>query len=171
MISSQLVEIATGLILAKLQSDLPGALNQVNTDRTTLGDQAGIGIPPPREYLIFEKAQNYNAPSIYVICRSIDFMKERGANHINARMEFGVSALVEAQREVQVTVAAWRYQAAIHKILDQTILTDSTANVRIVCVARSADFSETFSNADTGRQGVFRKEALLMFNVESYEPL
>lgn len=171
MISSQLVEIASDLIINKIKDNISSALNQVNTDRTTLGLQYGVAIPTPREYFIFEKAQNYQCPSIYVICRNIDFQKTRGANHINAIMDFGVSALVEAQREGQETVMAWRYQSAIHKILDQTALTDAIANVKIVCISRMASFSETFSSADTGRQGMFRKEVLLDFNVEHYEPL
>lgn len=171
MISHQLVEISTNLILTAIQSDIAAALAQVNQDRTTLNIQSGIAVPTPREYLVYEKAQNYNAPSIYVICRGIDFKKDRGANHLNSTMDFGVSVLVEDQREYQVVVAAWRYQAALSKILDQRILTDTDANVRIVCIARSAAFSETFSNADTGRQGVFRKESLIDFDVESYEPL
>jgi hypothetical protein len=165
MASRKLAEVATNLIIARIKSEIAAALADVRTDRV----DGKVSTEVPRNYFIYEKAIGFQAPAVFVICQEMDFRKaERGANHINAVSRFGVSVLIEDIDCDRLTIKAWRYQAALHKILDQTHLDDVDETMKIVVKVNNASFSPVFTNAGESPNN-FRKEVVLNCDVEHYE--
>jgi hypothetical protein len=99
----------------------------------------------------------------------MNFQKaEMGANHITARGLVTVSIVVEDKDREKLTIKAWRYQAALHEILDQVIL--DVTGAKIFLIVTDAVFSPIFTagKAD-GPTGVFRQEMALSVEAQHRE--
>lgn len=165
MSSQKLVEIDSYLIRDYIKANIGAALAEVRTDRA----DSMVTTEVPANYFFFEKAQGYKAPCVFIICTDVDFRKdEMNANFVNAAFRYTVSVVIEDRAEDYLTVKAWRYQAALHKILDQTQLEDPSQSVKATLVVKNASFSPLFSNAGTAPQ-VFRKEVALEIDVNHFE--
>lgn len=165
MSSPQLVERSSLLIKNYIIANIDAALAQVRNDRP----DALVGTSTPQAYFFFETANAYRTPAIFIIADNIDFRKTvQGANHISAMTTYKISVVVEDRAEEYLTTKAWRYQAALHLVLDQTEITDVPDNVKIVIVVTQASFSPTFTSAGT-QPNNFRKEILLNCEVYHYE--
>lgn len=169
MATRHLVETAVDAIKTKLEADLPAALTDVRINR---GDNF-VTMEPPRDYYIFEKAKGYRTPAVFIIGDRIDFLKERrGANHINAAIRVNVTVLVEDKDAERLTTKAYRYQAAMHQVLDQQRLQSADLEASLTLVIQSAGFSPLYSNLQPGDpQAVYRKEIVLEIDVFQFEPL
>lgn len=169
MATRHLVETAVVMIKEKLQADLPAALTDIRVNR----DDAFVTMEPPRDYFIFEKAKGYRTPAVFIIGDRIDFMKERrGANHINAAVRVNITVLVEDKDAERITTKAYRYQAALHQVLDQVRLQSSDNQASLTVVIQSAGFSPLYSNLQPGDpQAVYRKEISLEVDVFQFEAL
>lgn len=167
MSANNLSEIAVDLIIAKIKADIPAALAAVRTARA----DAAVVTSPPRTYFTYPKAWGYNLPAIFVIVENIDFRLDRGPNHISALQKINVSLLVEDKDLENLTIKAYRYQAALQRVLQQARLTPTDNSVVYIVKVVRAEYSPIYTNAqkenDTG--GVFRKEVLLECEVEDYE--
>ena len=165
--SRETVEIATDLILKEIKSNIEAALVDVRADRS----DPSVSTEAPRSYYIYAGALSYQAPAVFVICDTIDFQKDEGANHLNSRMEFKVAVVVEDYDMVKLTKKAWRYQAALHKILDQTQLLSDSGKEKLTLVIEFASFSPEFT--DSGAPGnermMYRKEIMLEVTVRHFE--
>lgn len=164
-----LVETAVDLVKAKLQTELPAALNDIRINRA---DNL-VTLEPPRDYYVYPKAMGYRTPAVFVIGDRIDFLKERrGANHINAAIRVNVTVLVEDKDAERITRKAYRYQAAIHQVLDQKRLFSADGDAALTVVIQSASYSPLYSNLAAGDpQAVFRQEIALELDVFQFEPL
>lgn len=163
-----LVETACDMITAKMQADLPTALVNIGTNR---GDFK-VTLEPPRDYYIYPRAQGYRTPAVFVIGDRVDFLKSKGANHINAAIRINVTVLVEDRDAERLMRKSYRYQAAISQVLDQVPLISADNQVRITPVIQNASFSPLYSNLDPGNpQAVFRREIALEIDVMDYEQL
>lgn len=170
--SRHLVEPATDMIVAKIKASIGAALTGIRADRNAI-QTLGYPTPIPKEYFI---AKNYTAlqpPSIFVICDSIDFKKDRGANHINATAKYGIVAIMEAQTTQEATRIAWRYQAALSQILDNLSLTSADGTFKIKLIVRSAEFAEDYEVSERPNNPAqrWRKGVQLKCDVEFYEAL
>jgi len=170
MSSQRLAEYAYDMILDLIKTEIPGALLDVRTDRV----DAKISTEIPKSYFKYQKAQSYQTPAIFIIIRHIKLQNvENGANFIAAQSDIGVSVLVEDRTLDNLVLKAWRYQAALHKILHETSLTSSDTTVKLVIKVDDILFSPEFSKSDNPNvpDGVFRKEVLLNLEVEHWENL
>lgn len=170
--SRHLIEPASDLIVAYIKATIPAVLTEIRDDRNA-EKNLGVATPIPKEYFI---AKNYTAlqpPSVFVICDSIDFKKDRGANHINATAKYGIAAVCEAQTTQDATRIAWRYQAALSQILDNLSLTSVDGTFRIKVIVRNAEFSEDYevSTRPNNPAQRWRKGVQLKCDVEFYEAL
>jgi hypothetical protein len=169
MASHKLVEIAVDLIVKEVQDNIVAALAEVAADRTK-----AIPIPKPTNVFAFTPVSVFRPPAIIVNAEEIDFrLGEAKANYIDALMRINVVAVCEEREGPTLQFAAYRYQAALHKILAQKHLYNQDNTVHIVCKVERARFSSIYTNAQQkdNPQGVFRKEVMLELEVEHYENL
>jgi hypothetical protein len=70
-----------------------------------------------------------------------------------------------------VTIKAWRYQAALHAILDQANLVDANSKLKIFVRVSNVELSPLYSDTvdENSPKAVFRKEAVLALTVEHCE--
>lgn len=165
--SRHLVETAVDAIIGKLKTDLPTALADVRLNR---GDNL-VTMEAPRDYYVYPRAKGYRSPAVFVIGDRIDFQKDRkGANHVNAAIRVNVSVLVEDKDAERLMRKSYRYQAAVHQVLDQQPLTSLDGAVRMTLVIQNAAFSGLYSNLEPGDpQAVYRQEISLELDCFQFE--
>ena len=158
--SRHLVETTTDLVLNWIKSNLNAAILDVSSDRADNLSQ--FPTPEAGSYFIYPAA-GYRAPALFVIAEKFSKEKDRGANHINAKVSLNVNAVVEDKDRDTLTRMAWRYQAALDKILDQTEIVSSDGKVKIILVVMDAEFSPEYTKADDidDPHATFRKEVSL----------
>lgn len=170
MATRHLVETVVDLIETKLKADLPAALTDIRVNR---GDNL-VTTEPPRDYFIYPRALAYRTPAVFIIGDRIDFQKrEKGANHINANIRVNITTVIEDKDAERITIKAYRYQAAIHQVLDQVQLTTADNLQKVVVVISTATFSPLYSNMDdpAAPNAVFRKEIGLELECFAFEQL
>lgn len=169
MASNKLIEITVELIAQNIRENIAAALAEVAADRVL-----PIAIPKPLNVFTYVPVSVFRPPAIIVNGEEIDFrLGEKKANFIDAVMRINVVAICEDREGPTLQYAAYRYQAALHKILAQTHLYNADKTVHIVCKVETARFSSIYTNAQQqgNVQGVFRKEVVLELDVEHYEKL
>lgn len=166
MTTRNLAEVASVMIRDCIKANISAALAGVRT----LHPGGKVTTEDPVNYFFFEKAQAFQCPAVFIICQDIDFRKEEmRANHVNAKDNFGISILIEDKDQEALTIKAWRYQAALHEILDERQLTIETPNnIKLVIEVVRATFSPIFTTAGAEPNN-FRKEILLDCDVYHYE--
>ena len=164
-----LVELACDLIITKLKTELPTELNDIRSNRA---DNL-VTMEAPRDYYIYPRAKGYRTPAVFVIGDRIDFMKaQRGANHVNANVRVNVTILVEDKDAERLMRKSYRYQSAMHQVLDQAIMMTADNQARYTVVVQNASFSGLYSNLEAGDpQAVFRQEIALECDVINFEQL
>lgn len=168
MSSSSMFEIATNLVTTQIQTNIAAALVQINIDRT--GVKPIVSLEPPRSYFVYPKIKGYDAPAVFTLCDYMDFRKEQmGANFVDAIIRMNVAILIESSTEESLTVKAWRYQAALHKVLDQVGLTSSADNVKLFVVVKRATLSGVDERQEGASQKMFRKEVNLECDLYHFE--
>lgn len=164
MSARHLVETASTLIRDNIKANISTALGNIRTDRA----DAFVTTEIPQSYYFYE-AQGYRSPVVFIIADNINFRKEeRGANFISATIRYNISVLIEDRTEPYLTTKAWRYQAALHEVLDQTQLADSGSKIKVITIVKRATFSPTFTKSGES-PALFRKEVLLECDAEIYE--
>jgi hypothetical protein len=164
-----LVETAVDLVVDKLKADLPDALNDIRINRA---DNL-VTMEPPKGYYTYPRSQGYRCPIVFVIGDRIDFLKaQRQANHVNAAIRLNISVMVEDKDSDRLMRKSYRYQAAIHQVLDQAVLQSADNLARMTVVIQNASFSPLYSNLEAGDpQSVFRQEIALECDVYDFEQL
>lgn len=165
--SNNLSEIAVDLIIDHIRQNIAAALADVRSDRA----DPIVNTEVPQSYFIFPKPWGYRTPAVFVIAENIDFKLDRGQNHINAMIRMNVGVLVEEKDLERLTIKTYRYQAALHKLLNETRLTNTSGSVVYIVKVTRAEYSPIYTNAQAPNdvQGVFRKEVRLECEVEDYE--
>jgi hypothetical protein len=170
MSTRHLVEICVRGIQAQLEANLPAALNDIRTNR----NDNFVTMEPPRDYFVYPKAMGYRTPAVFIIGDRIDFQKRAtAANHINANCRVNITVLVEDKDSERIMIKSYRYQAAIHEVLDQTQFSSSDNKSKVTLVIQGASFSPLYTNAgNTGDpQTVFRREIALEVDCYIFEQL
>lgn len=170
MSTRHLVETCVRGIEQKLKADLPAALTDIRTNRA----DNFVTLEPPRDYFVYPKAMGYRTPVVFIIGDRIDFQKRStGANHINANVRVNVTVLVEDKDAERLMVKSYRYQAAIHEVLDQYQYLSADNQSKFTAVIQGALFSPMYSNTEnpTEPQAVFRREIALEIDCYLYENL
>lgn len=166
--ANNLVETTVSLMRTYLKANMPAALADLRTER---GDSA-VTTEPPVDYFISEPNAAYRTPALFIIPDRINFrINQTGANHINAAVHMRVAVVVEDRDTARLSIKAWRYQAAMHSLLEQRSLTTVSEDVKIVIKVTDATFSAIYTPSQKAGdvQGTFRKEVLLECEVEQYE--
>jgi hypothetical protein len=170
MASRRLAEITVKLIEAHIKANIATALAEVRTDRA----DAAVTTEVPKSYFKYELAEGYRAPAVFTICDSIQSRNvEKQANFLACMATVRVSVIVEDRLKDSLVVKSWRYQAALHKLLHLVDLISADSKVKIVSKVEEILFSPEFTDTKdpSAPQSVFRKEVLLLLNVEHYENL
>jgi hypothetical protein len=170
MSSRQLAETTVNLIEAKIKADIEAVLAELRTDRA----DAKVSTEAPRSYFKYAGPKGYRVPAVFTICDSMDMHNiDKASNAITATARVMVSVLIEDRLKELLVVKAWRYQAALHKILHETTLTSVDSRVKLVCKVESMHFSPEFSETvdEKNPSAVFRKEVAIECEVEHYEKL
>ncbi len=175
LVAHFLVETDLELIANHIRTNLPAALAAVSTARS----DNKVPLPDVKDIFIYETAQGWRPPAVFVVPDSQSFrLEEKSANFINALSRINVTILVEALKAPLLQISSYRYQAALHMILAQTIIDTpatppATPKVRIVIKVENSRFGAIYTNAqEKGNvQGVFRREIVLELAVEHYESL
>jgi len=151
-----------------IKAGIDQALADVRTDR---GD-AEVSTESPKAYFIYENPIGYRVPAIFVLGDTFDFQLSRGQNFIEGKAIVYVSALVDDRNAELLTIKAWRYQDALHQLLDQAVLDDPVHNIKNVIKVVKAEFSNTFqmkAQNPGSEKNPFRKEVMLTLEVEHFE--
>lgn len=170
MSSVKLTEETIGLILSEIQNKIAAALITVSAYQ----NDGLVSTAPPKKYFRYAFAQGYETPAIFVICNSHSINNsQRNANYLSTTAKVHVSALVEDRIKDNLVIKAWRYQAALFKILHETSLTTGDGLVKIIVKVEEMLFSPEFSGTEdrNAHGSVFRKEVVLNCSVEHYENL
>jgi hypothetical protein len=166
-VSYELTEIAVDGIISLLKANLPTELAAVAVAR---GDGL-VNLMPPQEYFIFETVRVMRKPAVFVMAENLDFELLKGQNHINAVHGINVAVTLEDRTEELLVRAAWRYQAALAKVLHQTQVV-SSGGTKMVLKVESVQYSPVYSeDTKEDSRGVFCKEVLLNLSVNHFEPL
>lgn len=166
----RLSEEATILTLDYLKANIATALAAVRTDRADA--KVTTEPPPTNSYFVYPKAHGYKCPAIFVIDDGMDFRQpETKANFVNSKFSLVVSVKVEDKDLEKLTFKAWRYQAALHQLLDLTELASSDNLVKLNIVVSSIKPSGiyTIPNAEPDSTATFFKEVTLRCTVNYFE--
>lgn len=163
----QLVEGATNLIVAHIQSSIAAALDTVAAN---VGAPA-VSLENPKEYFIYAKPHGYKPPCVFVLCDELDFrIQENKSNFVNAKDKFKISILIEDQDAENITYKSWRYLSAMDAVLDETELLSPDLSLQLKIVVYRCSFSPVWSREEgTGDGGKFRREIVLECEVEHNE--
>lgn len=161
------------LIRNKIRDELAAALAQVSS---AFPDGIASYEKPIEPVFLFSDTEVYRCPAIFLLVDSFDSQKQAlGQNFILDRYTVICSCVVENlnSREA-VTLLAYRYQAALRIVLDQSnlVYNDGTADrVKIEVRVKSGQFSKEWINANTAASAGrgFRKEIALALSVEHAE--
>lgn len=169
MSTRHLIETAVDLIITQLKAGLPAALNDIRVNR---GDKL-VTMEPPRDYYVYPKSLGYRTPCVFVIGDRIDFLKDqKQANFIDATCRVNISVLVEDKDAERLMRKSYRYQAAVHQVLDQAVLQSLDNEAKMTVVIMNASFSGIYSTLrENDPQSVFRQEIALECDVQNYEQL
>ena len=167
MSSRGLVEIAMNLIQDQIKSNIDQALLDVRTDRA----DNQVTTEAPKNYYNYSGVTSYRCPMVMIVPGETDFQKDLGANHVNALIHTTVAVVVEDKNLQALNIKAWRYQAALDKILDQAFMISTDNKVKIVTVVKRARLSPEFTVAGDQYQGAFQKEVSLEVDVRHFENL
>lgn len=151
-----------------IKANIAQALADIRTDRGDSKVQTEI----PKDYLIYENAIGYRVPAIFVIGDNVDFQLVKGQNFISSKNTIYVSALLDDRTAELLTYKAWRYQDALHQILDQAEIEIPESKIKNVIKVVKAEFSNTFKlkAQNPGEdKNPFRKEVMLTLEVEHFE--
>lgn len=168
MASLKLIEYTVNMLMGKVQSDIDAALLAVSTDRA----DNFVSLESPVSYFYFWNAQAYQAPAVFVIPEDFDMrLAETGPNFINALARVNVAVTVEDKDAYYVTVKAWRYQAALTKILHLVHILSADQTVKLVSKVVRTSYSSIYpkDKTDQDPDEVFRKEVVVELEVEHYE--
>ena len=166
----QLTETAVTQIKTLIKSNIGQALIDVRTYRA---DAKVSTEPPPTEsYFIAPEEHGYECPAIFIIDGGTDFRQSsEKSNCINALMSIDVSVKVEDRDKYLLTTKAWRYQAALHKVLDLTRLASldgtTTLFIRVKRIKPSGVYA--YANAEKDSTASFFFEYTLNLEVEYIE--
>lgn len=163
-----LIEADCQLIKTLIQDGIAAALSSVSIAR---GDNQ-VGMEVPNEYFFYEKSKAMNPPSVYISGVSIDFRQsEKETNYISSKDKVYVTVVVQDQTGEDLVLKAWRYQAALHQVLDRAVLTSSDNGARLIVVVSRAEMSPIYdvSKDPNSTEAVFRREVYLECDVEHYE--
>lgn len=171
----RLVEADVRLITDFLRTNLPAELLAV---ATMWAD--GVSIPAPASGSYFPHdipVTGLKPPCVAVVADEGDFrLGEAEANFICARFRINVAAVVQEKEAPRLSYAAYRYQAALHNLLQGKPITGYPdvalePTVKIICKVERCSFSRMYFSGQNPAdpQGVFQKEVLLEVDVEHYE--
>lgn len=165
----RLVESTVTLTRDYIKANIGQALSQIRIDRND--PRVSTEPPPPQSYFIYKGAKGYRPPAVYIICERMDFYNpDKGANFISAKAKVNVSVLVEDKTKENLMIKAWRYQAALHSLLEKVTLTSADNRVKLILGVLSAEFSPLYSPAKNGGvEAVFKQEVVLTCEIEHFE--
>lgn len=163
----KLTEGMVDLVIAYIQANIGAALDLVAPSVTTILPS----LEQPVEYFVYQKPQGYRTPAIFVIADDLDFkVQENKTNYIGAQSRMNVSVVVEDSDEEVLTRKAWRYQTALHNVLDEARLVSADSKLVNKVIVYHHRFSDLFFDTKGPSNGArFRKEVVLMCNVEHRE--
>ena len=170
MATRHLVETCVRTIESTLEANIPAALTDIRINRA----DNFVTLEPPRDYYIYPRAMGYRTPAVFIIGDNINFQKkETGANYINANVRVNITVLVEDKDAERLMIKSYRYQAAVHQVLDQKQFLSADNQAKFTAVIQSATFSPLYSNVDDPKspQAVFRREIALEVDCYLYEQL
>lgn len=168
MASLKLIEYTVKMVMAEVESNISAALAQVSSDRA----DHFVSLESPLSYFYFWNAQAYQAPAVFVIAEDFDMrLLDTGPNFVNALARVNVAVTVEDKDEYYVTIKAWRYQAALTKILHLAHMLSADQQVKLVAKVVRTTFSSLYpkDKSDQDPDEVFRKEVVVELEVEHYE--
>lgn len=149
-----------------IKTNIVAELAAVRTDRND-----SLNIEVPRSYFTWDGALTYQCPAIFCIVDSAEFPDERTqANYASALVRVYVTVVHEGTSEENLTIEAERYQAALFKILHQTIVNDPTNNVKIYTRCKRFEFSPLYTKSRANdNMSDFRKEVSIELEVQHWE--
>lgn len=167
MTTRRLLESDVTLIEAHLKTALPGILTTLRLQR---GD-AAVTTEPPLTYLRYPKAVGYRLPAVFIISQAMDLQQQaKGGNYVTGLTTLNVSVLIEDQNADKLTTKAFRYAAALHEALEQTILSSTDQAVKIFIRVERIENSPLYADsAQEEKTRFFRKEVVLYCKVEHTE--
>lgn len=161
----KLIEGATDQIIAYLKANLPAAISSVSALYSD-----GIDLSPVAQWMIYPKVQGFDLPVVFVIADDQDFnIQKNSANFIAATDHFKISIVVDEVDEERLTRRAYRYQSALHSVLDGATMVSSDNLLVLKSVVYRASFSDVWQAKESESGGKFRKEVVLECNIEHFE--
>lgn len=162
----KLLEGEIDLIEEYIQNNISSALDAVSA---TYSD--GIGLENPREYFIYPKSKGLQPPCIFTIADDIDFkISENNSNFVNAEGRINISLLAEDTDEERLTRKVYRYQSALHSVLDEANIVSTDSLLSLKVVVYSSALSDIYGRPEeSGDGGHFRKEVVMRCRVAHFE--
>lgn len=168
--SRHLTEWVVDLLQSHVESNITTALAAVNS--ALPADAPALSYEAPRDYFTYPRAMGFRTPVCFVIADRIDFQKrEKGANYINANIRVNLTVLIEDKDADKITRKSYRYQSALHEVLDQIQLVSPDGALKFTVVVQNAAFSPLYSTTDDPNApgAVYRKEVALELDCYVYE--
>lgn len=164
MKSRNITESTVTLIREYIKSNIVSALNDVSTSRSD-----NIVSPiEPKQYFINDGVWAFRAPAVLIIADKVDFDLAQGQNHINSKQSITVSIVAEEKDSEKLTYLCYRYQDALHFVLDRTQIVSLDKRIKLFVKVTRMEFSSTFTHQDEYTKG-FRKEVALTLEVHHVE--
>jgi len=141
----------------------------------TFRNDSAVSLEAPQEYFRYETPQApvYRAPAIFTIIKDQTIRDEElNPNYVNSMCDIYVACVVQDRIQNNLTTKAWRYQAALMKILHQTTILSGDGFVKLFIRVKNCGFSGIINIKDDRLSDViFRKEVNLRLQVNHIENL
>jgi hypothetical protein len=164
MSSQQIMDGTVNPIIDYIKANVVTAVNEYNLTRP----DSRVNITPFVDYLIYEKALDLRTPMLFVIGRNVEYLQNRGQNFIAAKVGVQISAVFQERGAELLTLAGWRYNNVLHKILDRAHIANSTNTVRNIVKVVSSEFGNAVQIKGQ-TDSPFRSEVMLTLEVEHLE--
>lgn len=160
---NELVEGVVRLVKEHIEANINSYIATMNTQKS---DGLVLDRIETQSIFDYEKAHGFVQPCLWIIARSIDFMKkEKQSNFIDCRIDLGVHIVCEELSDQNLTKKVYRYCSVIHKLIDNQVLTSNDNKMKLFLVPTSVDFSAS-EKVSGSYEEVFRKE--MVFSVDCY---
>ncbi len=150
----------------QIQSNIKAALDAVAAYRN---DPTNV-LQEPQSYFIHDQAINLKCPAVYLLADDVDFQNEKGQNFIDAKQQLQVSIVFEAKDMDHCVRGLYRYVDAMFNVLDHWGIESADERSKNVLILSHVSYSGLQNKSDQ-QQNIFRKEAMMMFNVNHWQKL
>lgn len=154
------------LLYDQISSAMPAALDAVVAD-SFMETVPKMSLENIKKIYVHPTGKALLVPAIFLLIEDFDFrIREMQANCVNAVAKVTASLVLEDQDERTLMYKSWRYESALHSVLDHVTMVSSDNKLKCVSVVYNVSPQPVVL---LDKSGGFRKETVFKLNVDHIE--